>query len=149
MKIIGQCITNPTNHLQLLLSHSRLLNELQKDLLTILPNPLPQYCYLANIRDNVLIIHVDSSHIATRLRYIVPELIEKWHQNKPNALAIEKIKIKVQPFSVPITLATPTIRQISTKTAKILCDGADACDHKPLQAILLRLADYATGATCE
>jgi hypothetical protein len=99
MKSFSQLIAHPqTRLLRGLQQHAQQLQHLQKILQMELPTPLNQHCYLANLREQTLIIHTDSALWAMRLRYLSPELIVKWHQDTSLGLSfIEKIEVKVRP----------------------------------------------------
>ena len=69
-----------------------------------LPDLLAQHCTVANVRDNVLILHIDAATWGMQLRYLIPELLTKL-RNKKNFAGISSIEYKIRP--VEQTAATP------------------------------------------
>ena len=90
---------------QILASNSKLkglvhktnyLNTLNQRLLTLLAPPLVDHCTIANVRQNVLIIYVNSAAWGMKLRYQLPELLEKLRGDKTLA-DISSIEYKIRP----------------------------------------------------
>lgn len=104
MKSMRQLIANPSSILYRLLQHSQTLEQLDKWLQASLPIPLQQHCYIANLRNNTLVVHTDSSLWATRLRYLIPELLYRWQQEK-SMPTIDKIEIRIRPLGTSIKLS--------------------------------------------
>jgi len=96
MKSFSQIMTNPSNRLYRLLQHSQYLNQLNGWVQANLPAPLNQHCYIANLREQILVVYTDSSVWATRLRYQAPTFLTRWQDDRflPTIL---KIEIKVRP----------------------------------------------------
>ena len=101
MKSIKQLLATPSNILYRLLQHSQTLEQLNYWLQASLPISLQPHCYIANLRNTTLVVHTDSSLWATRLRYLTPELLSRWQQEK-NMPTISKIEIKIRPLAVAI-----------------------------------------------
>ena len=95
MNTVKRIMTNPSGLLNLILKHSQSIQKIDKIFLASLPPPLEQHCYVANLRDKILIIHADSSLWATRLRYMTPEILRCWHNN-PTMPNIERLKIRIR-----------------------------------------------------
>jgi len=104
MKSMRQLIANPSSILYRLLQHSQTLEQLDNRLQASLPIPLQQHCYIANLRNNTLVVHTDSSLWATRLRYLTPELLYRWQQEK-SMPTIDKIEIRIRPLGTSIKLS--------------------------------------------
>ncbi len=102
MKSISQLIAYPSGFLSGLLHHCDVLKQLDKIMLSSLPVPLNQHCRVANFRHKILVIHTDSSIWASRLRYMTPELLCQWQQNRAMP-SIEQIEIKVRPTVVTMS----------------------------------------------
>ncbi len=96
MKNFSQLMSHPTNVLYQLHQHGQFIQQLQQVLQGDLPAPLNQHCYIANLRDKILVIHTDSALWATRLRYLVPDLLTQW-QRDSKIPPFEKIVVKVRP----------------------------------------------------
>lgn len=101
MKSIKQLLATPSSILYRLLQHNQLLEQLDNWLQASLPIPLQQHCCIANLRNTTLVVHTDSSLWATRLRYLTPELLYRWQQEK-SMPTINKIEIKIRPLAVAI-----------------------------------------------
>lgn len=104
MKSMRQLIANPSSILYRLLQHSQTLEQLDNWLQASLPIPLQPHCYIANLRNNTLVVHTDSSLWATRLRYLTPELLYRWQQEK-SMPTIDKIEIRIRPLCTSIKLS--------------------------------------------
>jgi hypothetical protein len=96
MKSFSQLMASPTGILCRLLQHSETIKQLNKIFKTSLSAPLSQHCYVANLRDKTLVVHTDTSLWATRLRYMTPELLEKWQQDI-SIPTIDQIEVRVCP----------------------------------------------------
>lgn len=103
MKSIKQLLATPSGILYRLWQHSQKLEQLDNWLHASLPIPLQQHCYIANLRNNTLVVHTDSSLWATRLRFLTPELLYRWQQEK-SMPTIDKIEIKIRPLAVAIKI---------------------------------------------
>jgi hypothetical protein len=49
---------------------------------TILPASLASYCHVMNVDQSILILGVSNAAMATRIRFMFAELIEKLHEKK-------------------------------------------------------------------
>jgi hypothetical protein len=96
MKSFSQIIANPSSKLYLLLQHSDFLNQLNRWVQANLPAPLNQHCYVANLREQILVVYADSSLWATRLRYYAPVFLTRW-QGERFLPTIVNLEIKVCP----------------------------------------------------
>ncbi len=95
MNTVKRIMTNPSGSLCLILKHSQSIQKIDEIFRASLPCPLEQHCYVANLRDKILIIHTDSPLWATRLRYLTPEILRNWHNN-PTMPIIERLKIRIR-----------------------------------------------------
>lgn len=68
---------------------TKTINALNGTLYKILPQPLNQHCRVANIRNKCLVIEIDSPNWATKIRFIIPELLHKMQKKYPNIAKIE------------------------------------------------------------
>jgi hypothetical protein len=96
MKSFGQLLTNSYGFLSQLSQHSQMLEQVNHKFQDSLPIPLNQYCHVANLREQTLIVHTDSSLWATRLRLIIPDLKQLWQQNQ-SMPAINQVIVQVRP----------------------------------------------------
>jgi hypothetical protein len=96
MKSFGQLLANSYGFLCQLSQHSQMLERVDKLFQDSLPLPLSQHCHVANLREKTLIVHTDSSLMATRLRLIIPELLPLWRQNQ-SMPTINQVIVQVRP----------------------------------------------------
>jgi len=96
MKSFGQLLANSYGFLCQLSQHSQMLEQVEKRFQDSLPIPLNQHCHVANLREQTLIVHTDSSLWATRLRLIIPELLPLWRQNQ-SMPTINQVIVQVRP----------------------------------------------------
>lgn len=143
---------SPDSILQILQQRSQWLQHVEKLLHTRLPAPLNQHCHLANIRENTLILQVDAPVWQTRLRYLIPELIEQWRRDPAfsRLATIDKVDARVNPLSPPSSYPTTgAVLTLSSPTAALLREAADQTTHTDLKAALLRLANHAADKGCK
>lgn len=119
--------------------HARILQRLQAQLREILPEPLCEACSVANLKGDSLILIARSGSIATRVKQMVPSLIQGFSHR---GVALGNIQIKVgvaedEPVAPP-------------REARILGDGgresletliAELPQDAPLRASLQKLLD--------
>lgn len=96
MKSFGQLLANSYGFLCQLSQHKKMLEQVDKRFQDSLPIPLKQHCHVANLREQTLIVHTDSSLMATRLRLIIPELLLLWRQNQ-SMPTINQVIVQVRP----------------------------------------------------
>lgn len=73
---IGQLL-NDKQALQPFVKKARQLQQIEQQLLTILPSELQDHCHVMNVKDNTLVVSVDNAALATRLRFYEPELLKQ------------------------------------------------------------------------
>lgn len=121
--------------------HARRLLRLEKAVHQLLPQPLPAYCRVANLRNQELILLVDSPAWAGRLRFLTPNLQERL--NKQYALNIRSITLRVRPRSEAQAekQTAPHRRLLSAQNADMLT-SLGHCHDDALGQALLRLARH-------
>lgn len=125
-----------------LLNHAHRLEQLNKILREQLPPPLNQHCRIANLRDDILLLHADSPAWALKLRYSVPDMLDRLRR-QPELQQLRTITVKINPASLVAAPAKKTRRaRMSEDTARLLDDVADAITHPTLRTALLRLARH-------
>ncbi len=127
--------------LQVVLGHTHRLEMLNRTLRGCIPAPLNQHCQVANLRDNILILHADSSAWALKLRYSSRTLVQQLRQRGLPALST--IEVKVRPQNAVIN-RPEKIRHayMSNKTALLLDSIAQDITDTHLKGALQRLAQY-------
>lgn len=101
---------------------------------------LSEHCTVANIRDNTLVLEMDNSSWATRLRYEIPDILQKIH-SQPGLECITHIEFYVKP---PATEAKqPSKRRITMgqHSADSLRSIAEQIQNETLRGSLQGLAD--------
>ena len=144
LKNIVQLLKGSPDALQAVLSHTQRLEVLNRTLRGCIPAPLNQHCQVANLRDNILILHADSSAWALKLRYSSRVLLQQLRQRGvPELSAIE---VKVRPDNAaPTAIRRPEkIRHahMSDKTAQLLDSIASDISDDRLKIALQRLARH-------
>lgn len=102
-------MTSSSGVLCQLLQHSQTLKQVEYIFRQSLPPPLNQHCYVGNLRERTLVVYTDSSLWATRLRYLMPELLHLWQLERAFP-SVDKVEIKVRPSSNN----TPPLKEINT-----------------------------------
>lgn len=127
--------------LQAVLDHTHRLEVLNRTLRGCIPAPLNQHCQVANLRDNILILHADSSAWALKLRYSSRMLMQQLRQRGVPALST--IEVKVRPQNAVINRPEKIRRAyMSNKTAQLLDSIAHDIEDNHLKVALQRLARY-------
>lgn len=116
------------------------LKHLNKALQVLLPKDLVTHCQVANVRDNVLVLHLDSAEWATQLHYQTAELLNQLRQQKCYA-ALRSIQYKIRPVaSKNKIIATPVATPLSSTTRDLLSETAKTLKNKELAEVLERLS---------
>lgn len=141
-KSMAQLLAGSPDSLHAVLAHTQRLEHLNRALQHCLPTPLNQHCQVANLRDNTLILHADSSAWALKLRYSTTRLLQQLRQ-QPRLQALRTIEVKVRPISIAM-VRPEKIRHahMSKKTARLLDDIADNIIDDRLKMALRRLARH-------
>lgn len=107
-----------------------------------IPAELSEHTRVANFRDGYLIIECDSAAWATRLRYILPDITQKLLKH-PNFRDLTHIEWNIQPlFHAQNTQLSQLPPTLSSASAELLKNAADAISVKSLQEALLRIAQH-------
>jgi hypothetical protein len=101
----------------------------------LLPADLALHCRAAQIREGLLVLHVDSPVWATRLRYLAPKLLSLL---RPDHAALTAVTVKVL---MERESCGPRHRPAkrSAVAASIIHDSAQDTKHPQLRAALERL----------
>ena len=95
-KSLASILSGQSSHLQRLVEATNQLKRLNQLFNAIVKPPLSEHCEIANIRNNQLVIFIDSPVWGTRLRYQQASLLEALHQESAFA-DIQGLEIKVRP----------------------------------------------------
>ena len=91
-KSIEQCFQ--TSSLKLIVQKAKKILTVEKFLNQIMPPEIPPHCQIMNLSQRTLILKLENSAWATRVRYLVPHLLEQFAQKD---FGIQKIKCRVRP----------------------------------------------------
>lgn len=128
------------NSLGALSNKAEYLHHLDHAVKALLSRDIAKHCQVANVRDNVLILHLDSAEWATQLHYQTTELLTQLRQEKCYA-GVRSIQYKIRPVESKnkkeqiqaVTPLSPTTRDLLSETAKTIKD-------KDLAEVLERLS---------
>lgn len=137
------CLQRPAPRLARLLRRAAAHGQVDKDFQACLPFELRGHCHLASYRDGRVMLHVDSSAWATRLRYALPEITE----HSPLLRDAADIRVKVRPpVSSPPQRTLPR-PHLSSSAAQVLLDCSQHMQDRELASSLQRLARH--GKQCK
>ncbi|WJW74945.1 DUF721 domain-containing protein [Thiohalobacter sp. IOR34] len=126
-----------------LTERSRRLARFDRALRERLPPDLARHCRVGNLRDNVLILYVDSSAWAARLRFHSPQLLRQLRQEGP--VKPRDIQVRVMPPAAPRPRTKAAGPRLSSDSARLLEQTAHALGDEKLAQALRRLARHAAG----
>ena len=147
MKTTQQLLCNSSPTLQRLYKYSDALQKLTQLLPQLLPTPLHLHCQVANLRQDVLILHVDNAIWAMHLRFQEQEICQRWQQLMPHLPPLQRVEVKVRllPMTVKREKLSPP-QPLSTTTIELLQQVAENTPHARLKTALLKLARHGQAA---
>ncbi|MBT0962484.1 DciA family protein [Denitromonas iodatirespirans] len=117
-------------------AHAARLMQLQQIVLAELPPYLADSCHVANLKDDVLLIHAATGAVAAKLRQATPRLVNTLAMQ---GVRISSIKIATRPVRPTPPPKPPTQRIVSTQAQDALRSLADHLpDDDPLRKALER-----------
>ncbi len=122
-----------------LLQRGQYLHRLDRLLGSLLDDDCKVHCQVGNVRDGVLILYVDSTAWASRLRYQSPALLKQLQQRRGLA-AIQQIEIKVSPKQEKTTKVQSV--KLSREASSCIQACADSMEESGLREALQRLAAH-------
>jgi len=103
---IGQVLNKSNGGFADVVTRAKQLRKLTQQLRKLLDKPLSQHIYVANIRDNLLIIGTDSAVWHTRVKYLAPVILE--YMQQINGLEkLQRVEFRVQPANTQVTQPKP------------------------------------------
>lgn len=131
---VGHVLNQAGGGLSNVIRRAKLLRKLTQTLKTLVDAPLCEHIYVANVRDDTLVIGTDSAVWHTRVKYLSPVILEQI-QGIKGLEEIRKIAFRVQPFGEPQSgPKTPAAAHpLSQAPAK------SAADPRPLKQFLQQL----------
>lgn len=91
-KSIEQCFQ--TSSLKFIIQKAKKILAVEKFLNQIMPPEVPPHYQIMNLSQRTLILTLESSALATRVRYLVPHLLEQFAKRN---LGIHRIECRVRP----------------------------------------------------
>lgn len=142
MRSIMQICFQRSTGLHYLLQHHAKLQQVERLFAPCLSASLQEHVRVANVRQNTLYLHVDNSAWASRVRFLIPQLLACCRQHQ-TLNGIRRIQIKVQAFS-NIPKVPPSKPRLSANNAELLHVHAQLSQYEPLKKALLKLAQNAS-----
>ena len=96
---IGQVLNKSTGGLAQVIERAKELRKLSFKLQQMVDEPLNQHIYVANIRENTLVIGTDSAVWHTRIKYLAPSILEQMQQIK-GLEKLKRVEFRVQPANL-------------------------------------------------
>lgn len=129
---------NTTGGLARLSAHAGRLVKLQRVFERIAPSYLAAASRVANFKSGVVVIHADSGAVATKLRQMLPSLIDEFSSKGSE---ITEIQVKVQPSHIALQQkrGRPTPAVSAHAKAALTQLEADLPEDSPLKEPLARL----------
>jgi len=130
-----------------LLKKVKILDELNKRVATYLDKAIADYCQVANLLGNKLVIIAANGSIATQLRFQVTDLLRKFKQD-PHLSHIQQIDAKVHPNFLrqqsrqSLSRQNKSMEPLSTDTAETINKLADTLDDQKLKEVMKRIASH-------
>ncbi|MGF1613710.1 MAG: DciA family protein [Gammaproteobacteria bacterium] len=125
-----------------LLAQARRIETLDELLKKCLEPPLHHHCQVANLTSTTLVLHVHSPTWATRLRYIVPDVLACLM--KSCALPARcQVQLRVRPLVVGVV--EPSVKRplrLSSRSAAVIRDVALSIENPELKRALLRVSRH-------
>lgn len=122
-----------------LLTRARALGELDALVHELIPSPLNGHCHVMSVRDDTLIVAVDSAVWAARLRYQSSQLVKQLAGVSSVKLRTVQVRVRASD-QAPGSRITPIRQPVSGRNSLALKQAARSVSDAGLKAALLRLA---------
>lgn len=122
-----------------LLGHAARQDAWTAQLRALLPQELASECRVGNVRDHVLTVHINNAAWATRLRFLVPDLLQSLKRLADFA-TVSEIRLRVVPLlhSAPQIIHDDSL--VRPPDREPLLELAGTVDSDGLRGAILRLA---------
>lgn len=120
--------------------HAEFLVELEKKLLSRLPENLQAHCRIANYANDTLVLHTDSAAWASKLRYATSIILDIMRQ-QCGFETLKTVRIRVKPESGPGPETAPVTTDASA-TAGLIRQVANTITDQDLRNSLLKIARH-------
>ncbi len=132
----------PSSALARLINRASQQDAWTDQLRALLPQDLASQCRVANVRDQTLTVHINNAAWATRLRFLVPGLLESLGRLGDFA-TVNDIRLKVVPVATDSTPSAENDRLPRPPDRASLLALANSIDDADLRGVVLRLAAQA------
>jgi len=132
----------PSSALARLINRASQQDAWTDQLRALLPQDLASECRVANVRDQVLTVHINNAAWATRLRFLIPGLLENLVR-LADFTAVNDIRLKVVPVASKSISAAEAAQEIRPPDRAPLLELANGIDDAGLRYAILRLAAHA------
>jgi hypothetical protein len=121
----------------------QLITELNTALKPCLDENLRDYCQVANLLGDKLILLAANGSIATQIRFQTIDLLRKFKQN-PTLASIRSIQCKVRPTEMPPAskVTANKMQGLSAETANLVQDIAKSLSDPRLREIMEKIAKH-------
>ena len=130
---------NTGSKLQPLISYASFIRQQDEKLRSQFSEPIASHIALANVRNGVATIVVDSATWLSKVRYLAPTIQQTLNQQ---GLNIQRIEFKADPDQRLIRENPYEPAFMSEKTGELLSQFADSVDNPALQSALHRLSKH-------
>ena len=135
---VGQILTSLAAGLSHVIAKAAALQELTENLRQIVDDPIKSHVFVANLRENTLIVATDSSVWLTRIRYLSSIFLEHMQQ-VPGLETLKNLEFKVQPFLSVLHPVNRVPISPSRQSAQRMAISSEQISDPALKAALQRL----------
>ena len=125
-----------------LLGHAARQDAWTAQLRALLPQELASECRIGNVRDQLLTVHINNAAWATRLRFLVPGLLQSLNR-LADFTTVTEIRLKVVPLVPDAPRTIQSVSAVRPPDRVSLLELAGAVDSDGLRNAILRLAAHA------
>ena len=135
-------LKNKNSVLGRLCLHAKYLTQLEKKLCLFLESPLNTHCSVANLTNDTLVLHSDSSAWAAKLRYNIPAILN-YMQTECKLSSLKTIRIKIKLPENSRQSGSVRKKAVMSKTsARYINQAAAVMSDDDLRLSLLKLAKH-------
>jgi len=139
---LNTLLKNKNSVLGKLCLHAKYLTQLEKKLCLFLESPLNTHCSVANLANDTLVLHSDSSAWASKLRYNIPAILN-YMQHECNLTTLKTIRIKIKlPENSRQSGSAGNKPVMSKASARYINQAAATMPDDDLRLSLLKLAKH-------
>jgi len=135
-----------SGHQSELLEHNKAHYRLLETVRELLPDNFKQHCVSAQVLDNTLLVHADTSTWATKLRFQLPAILPAL-QRQPGLHVIDKYDIRILPGQIEPQSPQQPVRHIDEQTAQQIRQLACVISDENLRKRWLKIAENSPAAS--